>query len=268
MAANSKKFVQTGYIRLVVQVLPKDVGSEGGIRIAVEDSGPGIPEEKHEQLFQKFQESLDLLSQGTGMGLSLCQGLVNLMDGRLYLDSTFCSQVPGCRGCRFVVDLPTPPLQATPVEEDVETGRASPPKSSTELPSALPTDLTVLVVDDDTIVRKLLSRSIKRVAPGWTVQQAANGETALTLANNTEFDLIMMDQYMASVEQQLLGTETIQALRANGVRSRICGVSANEMESAFLASGANYFLLKPFSTDRESLERDLLRVLGIARSEP
>jgi signal transduction histidine kinase len=59
LARNSSKFVDEGFIRLRGEVC------EGCVRLTVEDSGPGIPEEKRELLFSKFQESLDSLSQGT-----------------------------------------------------------------------------------------------------------------------------------------------------------------------------------------------------------
>lgn len=66
---------------------------------------------------------------------------------------------------------------------------------------------------------------------------------------------------MASVEKQLLGTETIVALRGKGVHSRICGLSANDLETAFLNAGADFFLLKPFPVGNDSLLRELDRIL-------
>ena len=59
----------------------------------------------------------------------------------------------------------------------------------------------MLFVDDDTVLRKLFNRSLKRVAAGWDVSETANGETALHLCRSSKFDVIFMDQYMASVEK-------------------------------------------------------------------
>lgn len=67
---------------------------------------------------------------------------------------------------------------------------------------------------------------------------------------------------MASVEKQLLGTETVQAMRARGVTTRICGLSANDIKTNFLEAGADHFLLKPFSTNRDDLEQDMADALG------
>jgi len=93
------------------------------------------------------------------------------------------------------------------------------------------------------------------------VKEASNGETALRIVEQEEFGLIFVDQYMASVERQLLGTETVRALRSKGVRSRICGLSANDVERSFIDAGANSFMFKPFPCNPEALKREIVRVL-------
>jgi len=65
---------------------------------------------------------------------------------------------------------------------------------------------------------------------------------------------------MASVEKQLLGTETVVALRAKNVHCRICGLSANDLATTFLNAGADFFLLKPIPVDKDSLKRELRRI--------
>jgi len=66
---------------------------------------------------------------------------------------------------------------------------------------------------------------------------------------------------MASVEKQLLGTETVRALRAKGVESIICGLSANDVGEPFLNAGANAFMFKPFPCEKSQLAEELVRVL-------
>jgi DNA-binding response OmpR family regulator len=68
--------------------------------------------------------------------------------------------------------------------------------------------------------------------------------------------------YMASVEKQMLGTEAVQALRAKGVTSLICGLSANDKEDDFLAAGADAFTFKPFPCEKVALSKELLRILN------
>jgi CheY-like chemotaxis protein len=111
------------------------------------------------------------------------------------------------------------------------------------------------------VLRKLFARSVRKVAPGWIVREASSGEAALLLTDSESFDLIFMDQYMASVERQLLGTETVSVLRAKGVACRICGLSANDMEDEFIKVGAHAFMFKPFPCESNALINELHRIL-------
>lgn len=339
---NSTKFVTKGFVRLKCSV--KQGRGPPSVLIEISDSGPGIPPKKRANIFAKFQESLDLLQQGTGIGLCLCKKMSILLKADLWLDESYDSGIEGCPGSRFILDLHTPPIgdsqngqnypavtmDLRPAEAEVsslladqdkvecsatvrsvpvvdtqqsarpaqiekcETAETAPkapdtvgkrdeehndnPSSAAELripggqdvdnsnrpsprPSELPEELDVLFVDDDRVLRKLFSRSLRRVAPGWRVQEAADGESALEMVDTTSFDVIFLDQYMSSIEKHLLGTETATALRAKGVKSVICGLSANDTEEPFLDAGADYFLLKPFPCEKETLKRTLLGVI-------
>ena len=66
---------------------------------------------------------------------------------------------------------------------------------------------------------------------------------------------------MAAHTKQLLGTETVRAMRLKGVESVICGLSANDKEEEFRDSGANAFMLKPFPCQKDTLKRELLQIL-------
>ena len=304
LARNSVKFVEKGFIRLKAGTI-----EDGTIQLSVEDSGPGIPEEKREHMFARFQESLDSLHQGTGIGLSLCKQLADLMGGKLYIDQSYDSGIPGCPGARFVVDLKVAPMEwddsildeySDHLRKELEIKRSNhstsvcsiaegseeaefheeseasmqyadlkdpvtKPKPKKKI-KELPEHLQVLFVDDDMVLRKLFCRSVKKIAPGWTLKEASNGETALSMTEAGEkFDVIFMDQYMASVQKQLLGTETVRALRAQGVKSKICGLSANDVEQAFFEAGADSFMIKPFPCKPEAMKLELLRVLNNQR---
>ena len=71
----------------------------------------------------------------------------------------------------------------------------------------------------------------------------------------------LQDEYMASVEKQLLGTETTRALRAKGVKSLICGLSANDMKETFMENGADDFIMKPIPCDESTLRTVLRRLV-------
>lgn len=170
LARNATKFVEHGFIRLRAEV-----SVCGNVCIYIEDSGPGIPLEKQRALFQKFQESLDSLNQGTGMGLCLCKKLVELLGGSIALDADYNSGVKGCPGARFVIGL-----NARPVSGDFMTqfntskpnlmkgvdcsrtadscaSNSNEPHMQEEEPRTLPLPETMscLFVDDDIMLRKV-----------------------------------------------------------------------------------------------------------------
>jgi signal transduction histidine kinase/CheY-like chemotaxis protein len=258
LGRNSTKFVHSGFIRFRAAVV------DGHVELYVEDSGPGIPAEKRGALFEKFQSSLDVLSQGTGIGLSLCESLTHLLNGDIWLDESYDSGVQDSPGARFVIRFNTPPISCEDILHSSNGSTCSISKQCTHHndsndrvspePVELPENLSVLFVDDDRILRKLFSRSVAKAAPTWKIQEAANGETALRLVDSEPYDLIFMDQYMASTEKQMLGTDTIRALRAKGFSNRICGLSANDLEQSFISAGADCFILKPIPCDKNTLK--------------
>jgi signal transduction histidine kinase/CheY-like chemotaxis protein len=270
LAANATKFVEQGFIRLRAEVI------DGSVTLLVEDSGPGIPPEKRERLFAKFQESLDLLNQGTGIGLCVCKNLSDLMGADIWLDNDFESGVEGCPGTRFTLRLNQAPVEVEPdallysnhgSDEYHMVPRSGSRTDGASPPLKLPDSMSVLFVDDDMVIRKMFIRALRRIGPNWEINEASNGETALRLAGSQNFDLVFVDQYMASVEKQLLGTETVRALRARGVTSTICGISANDKEQEFVNAGANAFMSKPFPCGKDELRTEILRVLEKARGD-
>ena len=71
---------------------------------------------------------------------------------------------------------------------------------------------------------------------------------------------------MASVEKQLLGTETVHLMRSKGVQSIICGLSANDIEESFIKAGANDFNLKPLPCKPDQLKNLLLKLVGTSKT--
>jgi CheY-like chemotaxis protein len=207
-----------------------------------------------------------------------------VIGGEISLDDDYDSGIPGVPGTRFVVNLKVPSIahsvefsaSGTAMDYlDTSTSTSTSATAATTTrassfgdveeanPIELPEAVSVLFVDDDFILRKLFARSIKGAAPGWTVREAASGETALRLVDSEHFDLIFMDQYMASTQKQRLGTETVAALREKGVSSRICGLSANDTETEFMEAGADAFLLKPLPCDVIAMKQELFRLMKL-----
>lgn len=260
LARNSCKFVEKGFVRMRAEFV------EEGFAIYVEDSGPGIPVEKRSRLFAQFQDSLDSLAQGTGIGLSLCKKLIDLMGGTITLDEGYHSGLEGKPGAKLDIFVPCPRISVDVMSNKAVqmltksqvSGRFELEESESELPE----ELRALFVDDDVVLRKLFMRSLKRIRPKWTVMEAASGESALKLVETEKFDVVFLDQYMTSVEKQLLGTETARKMRLAGIESLICGLSANDMEEAFITAGADAFMMKPFPCKPVPLTKELSRILN------
>lgn len=132
----------------------------------------------------------------------------------IYLDEAFESGVEGCPGTRFVVRLNQPALcvegsfrprqtsalEKAPLLKGTTTDSSTAPTTPEKAPAGLPETLSVLFVDDDTVLRRMFTRALKRTCPGWKIGEASNGETALRLTETQKFDIIFMDQYV-SVER-------------------------------------------------------------------
>lgn len=128
LVRNASKFVERGFLRMRAEVV------DGQVQIYVEDSGPGIPLEKQKSLFDKYQASLDLLGQGTGIGLSLSKKLMDAMDGDIGLDTAYHSGIEGCPGACFVIRLNREPVNmSSAFSTEIETD----PLSDTPAPFAL-----------------------------------------------------------------------------------------------------------------------------------
>lgn len=90
---NAAKFTKQGSIT----VLTKQI--EHGISIIVEDTGSGIPADKTETVFDQFTK-LDEFSQGTGMGLTLCRTIIQKLNGKIFVDTSYSG------GCRMIIEIP------------------------------------------------------------------------------------------------------------------------------------------------------------------
>ena len=203
------------------------------------------------------------MQQGTGLGLSLCKRLSELLGAEISHDRTYNCGVEGFKGTRFIIDLKKPPaVLAEALDSTVRPSLF--PINDRDNQVDLPDSLSVLFVDDDIILRKLFARAIKRCAPNWSVQEVASGESAVRMIDQEQsFDVIFMDQYMAGVgRKQLLGTETVRLLRSKGVSSFVCGLSANQLEASFIEAGANAFIMKPLPADPKQLGTILSEILS------
>ncbi len=150
----------------------------GRIALEVADTGPGIPAEIRSKIFEPFFTT-KAPGQGTGLGLSLCQGIVERHRGTIQVES-----VPG-RGATFRVELP---LGEPPARAAAALGEVAAPAA----PCA------ILVVDDEPEVAELLTEMLGE--DGHRVDTAANGLAALEKLGSRSYDVVFCDMRMPGLD--------------------------------------------------------------------
>jgi Amt family ammonium transporter len=205
------------------------------LQIEVQDTGPGIPADQFDHIFETFvrYDQEDSSSKGAGLGLSISKALVEKMGGRISLESELSV------GSRFTLDLPMIAVQA----EDILV---------TEMPApeiiGLQDDGTewrILVVDDNDENRLLLSNLLRQI--GFSVQEAENGQEALALFQQWHPQLIWMDMRMP-VMDGYQATKKIRNL-PGGDAVVIAAITASVLEeqrAEILAAGCDDLVRKPF----------------------
>jgi CheY-like chemotaxis protein len=211
-------------------------GQRATIRVAVSDTGIGIATEKQAHIFDAFaQEDTSTTRKygGTGLGLTISNRLVQLMGGRLWVESE-----PGQGSAfHFTVTLNEPRL-------------AAPAAQPLSAPSAKASGAAhdVLVVEDHVVNQQLALLLLK--SWGHRVVLAGNGQEALDQLERRSFDVIFMDMQMPVMD----GLEATRQIRERE-RSRgqsytpIIAMTANAMaedQAACLDAGMDEFISKPF----------------------
>jgi signal transduction histidine kinase/CheY-like chemotaxis protein len=228
LAGNAVKFTEQGSI-----VLRASWDADLGIlRVAVQDTGVGIPVGEVARLFENFTqaESSSSRSQGgTGLGLSISRQLVQLMGGEIDVESEV-----GV-GSTFWLEVP-----ASPFEPDGEETKERGPSADRRFNGA-----KVLVVEDNRINRLVAERLFQ----GWGCQVTAvhNGQEAVDVLAEAGFDLVFMDCQMP-VMDGFEATRRIREQERAGQRTPIVAMTASVMQGdseRCLAAGMDGFLGKP-----------------------
>jgi len=208
------------------------------LRFECADTGPGILKSHQADLFKKFVQRGG--APGTGLGLAISKHLVDLMGGEIYYDSD-----PTIKpGSSCIVLLPLPLCDAPPSDDEKSKGGID--SLTGEIDQAIEEPLSILIVDDIKLNRMMLRRRFeKSIARNCQISEAPNGETAVDLCTSQTFDVIIMDQFMEDGGGLLTGTDTILALRRQGVTAIIIGCSGNDLDADFMEAGADYCWHKP-----------------------
>lgn len=239
---NAIKFTDQGGVTVRLHVTPRGNGDR--IRIAVTDTGVGIAADAADRLFQRFSQADSSISRshgGTGLGLAICRGLVELMGGRVGVES-----IPG-KGSTFWLDVTFERAETQSVEAEQD--------SETE---AL--QVRVLLVDDNAANRELGATVLKLL--GCTVDVANDGEEAIMAAGRAWYDVILMDVHMPGIDG-LTATRAIRMLEGEAGRTPVIAMSADvlpEQLKRCRAAGMVDSVAKPI--DVQALQACLVRWAG------
>jgi len=249
LIGNAIKYTQKGRITVFAELL------KGDMRISVKDSGMGIPEEKHKDIFLQFEQVRSKTSEnieGTGLGLSITRHLVELHGGIISLESnndqgtTFYFTLPLADNNKgTIVPQPIPDMtisRASKIQVPVAIPEASPPVDSSSGVKPV-----ILVVDDDPINLQVAANHLS--IEGFDVRTAASGEQALKMTPPQNGpDLVLLDIMMPGMD----GYEVCRRLRKSHSMSTLPIVMLTarnrpqDMAKGFEA-GANDYLTKPFA---------------------
>jgi signal transduction histidine kinase len=205
------------------------------LEFAVRDTGIGIADDDQARIFAPFAQVDSSMSRrhgGAGLGLAIAQNLVEMMGGRLWLESEV------GRGSTFFFTARFTPAAESPPPAGAPAPRLPPPRQR----------LRILLAEDTPANQKLVSRILcKR---GHVVELAGNGREALRLLQDQDFDAILMDIQMPVMD----GLQAAQAIRAladpHKSRLPIVALTAHAMKGdadRCLAAGMDSYISKPVS---------------------
>ena len=235
LVGNAVKFTERGEVLVRISVEAHAPG-EADLRFEVCDTGVGIAIEAQDTLFERFTQadsSTTRVYGGSGLGLAICKGLVEVMEGRIGVDS-----VPG-RGSRFWFTIPLVTADMTASQEEDE--------PEIELPGP---GLRILLADDNPTNQRIVELMLE--AYGYIIDVAGNGQEALSMIRSgLPYDLILMDVQMPVMD----GPTATRAIR--GMRGPISGVpiialTANvlpEQHRSYLEAGMDDFVGKPIEIE-------------------
>jgi signal transduction histidine kinase/CheY-like chemotaxis protein len=232
LVGNAAKFTEEGHVLIRVRREGPTAGGRQKLRFEVEDTGAGISPHNLSRLFQPFSQ-LDMGSKrvhgGSGLGLSICRRLAEIMGGEIGVES----HVGQGSKFWFAVDLATAALPVATAPEPAASFLSHP--------------LRILLAEDNRVNRSVVSRLLQ--AMGHQVVTAENGREALQKLPGNQFDLLLTDLQMPEMD----GLELTRAIR-QGLAGQtwqelpILALTAAAMDGdrdQCIAEGMNGYLAKP-----------------------
>ena len=248
LLTNAIKYTDSGTINLNIKCVNR--GDTCNLIISVMDTGKGIKEEDITKLFTKF-ERLDIeknsTTEGTGLGLAITKRLVEMMNGKINVQSTY------GEGSLFVVQLP----QKIGRQEELTPTEMINTKLIMERLKGEFVGKRILIVDDNNLNIKVAKKALADF--NFIIEEALNGEDAINLIKSGKnYDLILMDIMMPNMS----GSTALKRLKElNGFNTPTIALTADAIagaEEKYLSEGFVDYISKPFS--KEQIEEKLRKV--------
>ena len=239
----------TNYVTNAIKYTPEGIIEMGyeyreeGIYFYVKDSGIGIPDEKKNKVFHRF-EKLDEFAQGTGLGLSICKAIAEAMGGNVGFESEygkgslFWALLPCEVEIPSEITLQRAERVASSDKKDIVAGTSS---------SNTPGRKTILVAEDIQSNYQLVSALLRK---RFNLVHAANGQEAIEILHKRHIDLLLMDMKMPVMD----GLTATVEIRKFNAELPIIALTAHVFENDRLTAmdaGCNEYLVKPI--DRAKL---------------
>jgi PAS domain S-box-containing protein len=258
LLGNAVKFTERGQVEMEVEVASPE--QDGVIlHFAVRDTGIGIPAEKRELVFHPFTQADSSTTRrhgGTGLGLTISARLVEMMGGRIWVESE------AGRGSTFHFTARLGVAQASSAGESVE--QANPGEVPSQATAHRPESsraLRILVAEDNRVNQVLMVRLLER--QGYTTVVAGNGREALAALDRQPFDVVLMDVQMPEMD----GFEAAASVRhredGTGTHQPIIAITAHAMKGdreRCLAAGMDGYVSKPIRAEELLAAIDALAV--------
>lgn len=238
---NAIKFTHKGKIQTRIKV--HFMGEEEcQLIFSVADTGIGIPKDKQEIIFNVFTQADDSTTRrygGTGLGLAISKRLVEMMRGKIWVESE------ECQGSTFYFLTVFKYKKKIPVVINIpKEGMVATQDRSSSLKDMR--NLRILLAEDNLVNQKITVRILEK--QGWSVKTVVNGQEVLDILNHESFDLVLMDSQMPVLD----GLETTRLIREDekktGKYIPIVALTARAMEEdrqRCLAAGMDDYVAKP-----------------------
>ncbi|MFT5366292.1 MAG: signal transduction histidine kinase/CheY-like chemotaxis protein [Candidatus Latescibacterota bacterium] len=235
LVGNAIKFTESGSVSVLVD-LESQTKETTTLHISVTDTGIGISKEKQGLVFEAFSQADSSMTRqygGTGLGLAISSRLVELMGGRIWIESEL--NQGSCFHFTVVVEKGAKVL-------------AEPSKPSEQGLALIRSEMRVLLVEDNPVNQALAQGILKKLA--CDVTTVHNGHEAVEIFSKQPFDIILMDGQMPEMD----GFEATQIIRTKeketGTHVPIIALTAHAMvgdRERFLEAGTDDYLSKPFT---------------------